>query len=359
MRKALVVAAWSLLLTSYGMAQTYVGNFDSASCSQLSGWAYAIEYPNVGISVDIYDGPNRVQASAPANLYRWDVQQYVSNDNGNHGFSITPPAALIDGKQHTVYIKFNGSQILLGSEPKVIQCTSTSQGYTYYHQSNFAGDASWTSYGTVSIANNLFTSSGQGAWVSNIGVPDGTSNYEVNTVLSLKESGGSYIHYLRVTGNPLANGSAIQVMLDDPQVVNGGCTANLTVSDIINGSTTTNASWTVPCADAMEMRSFTAGGGVGVILGGTLYWVGTQVSSGQPGIGAANAPSDNGFTLAALGLRDSVPPNAVSSSSVKTYLTPNEVDLSWDGVADDANGVGVMYYIVFRSRTAAIMPTRA
>ena len=89
------------------------------------------------------------------------------------------------------------------------------------------------------------------------------------------------------------------------------------------------------------------------MLGGTAYWTVSSVTAGQPGIGAIGTPSGNGLTLVAMGLRDAIAPGTVDSGSVKTYLTPNEADLAWTGVADDANGVGLWYYLIFRNGSLA------
>ena len=107
-----------------------------------------------------------------------------------------------------------------------------------------------------STAGNLFSSSSEGSWISITGVPDGTSNYEVKTILLLKQSGGSYVQYLHATGNAMTGfGTAIQVELSDPQFSGGGCTAALIVSDIGGPIPGTDGQWTVPCADGMEMRT--------------------------------------------------------------------------------------------------------
>jgi hypothetical protein len=283
MKNILLLAAAGVLYVSPGLAQYYQGNLDGASCTNIYGWA-STNSNGLSTFVDIYDGSTIVQAYVPANIYRPDL-------GSNSGFSITPPAALVDRRLHQVYVKFSGTQINLSNAPLAMQCTSSSQGYTYYSQSTFGDPGNWTSNGTVSTANNVFSSSSEGSWISNTAVPYGRSDYEVRAILSLKQSGGKYVEYLHATSNAMTGqGTAIQVMLNDPQFSNGGCTAALVVSDVVNGVSTQDGQWTVPCADGMEMRTVVnpQSGGVnwlGVMLGGTAYWTVSSVTS------PASAPS--------------------------------------------------------------------
>jgi hypothetical protein len=82
------------------------------------------------------------------------------------------------------------------------------KGYAYYAQSNFADPGNWTSNGSVSTSGNIFSSSSEGSWISNIVAP--SAGYEVKTILALKNGGGTYIQYLNATSN------AEQIALSDP-----------------------------------------------------------------------------------------------------------------------------------------------
>jgi hypothetical protein len=351
------------LFAAHAVAQQ--GNLDSVTCPNIYGWAFTQAY--VTAYVDVYDGPTLVQSNIPANQYRGDLAA-AGYDNGYHGFSFAPPSALLDRRLHQVYVKFSGTNINVSSTPQAIQCTGTSLGYTYYLQSTFTDTSNWNSYGSVSISGNLFTSNDSsgapGRWISSFAVPDGSSNYEVKSILSLKQSGGTYIHYLHATGDPMNGGSGIEIALSDPQFSGSACTANLSVNDINNGTlTNVDAQWTVPCADGMEIRSviLPPSGGIswlGIMVGGTEVWAVSSITSGQPGIGAIDTPSGNGLSFAALGPRDAVAPGNVDGSSIKTYVSVQptgaaEVDLSWDGVVDNPNdmigdGVGIWYYLIWR-----------
>jgi len=70
--------------------------------------------------------------------------------------------------------------------------------YTYYYSEPAANPANWTING-----DSTFTSSGGGSQISSLPVPDGTSDYEVRTTLSIKASGGTFITYLRASTDAL------------------------------------------------------------------------------------------------------------------------------------------------------------
>ena len=69
---------------------------------------------------------------------------------------------------------------------------------------------------------------------------------------------------------------------------------------------------------------------------------------GQPGIGARATPSGNSISLVQLGPLDRVAPSGVNPQSVATTPFPNSVDVQFQGVVDDANGVGIMGYQFWR-----------
>ena len=52
-----------------------------------------------------------------------------------------------------------------------------------------------------------------------------------------------------------------------------------------------------------------------------------------------------------LGNVDTLPPNAVPSSSIGVSAFTNHVDLQWPAASDDANGTGVAYYQISRNGT--------
>lgn len=84
--------------------------------------------------------------------------------------------------------------------------------YTPYHAANLAWNAltNWTVNGSVSTVNALgleAPSATGGSIISNIAVPDGTSEYEVKSILTLSTFGGTYVSYLRASPDALSGPS--------------------------------------------------------------------------------------------------------------------------------------------------------
>jgi hypothetical protein len=84
----------------------------------VSGWALDKNQPNTPIRVDIYDGTELV-ATILANEYREAVAK-LAKDNGKHGFEYRFPVYTHDGLEHTIAVKFAGTNIDLNHSPKTI-----------------------------------------------------------------------------------------------------------------------------------------------------------------------------------------------------------------------------------------------
>jgi hypothetical protein len=100
------------------------GYLDIADCNNIVGWAWDRTAPDAPLLVDIYDGNNLIAGSVLANQFRQDLQN-AGKGNGQHGFSIATPAALKNGKPHSIGVKFtSGSNVgnYLGSSPRPIVC---------------------------------------------------------------------------------------------------------------------------------------------------------------------------------------------------------------------------------------------
>jgi hypothetical protein len=96
------------------------GFFDFADCSILYGWAWDANQPNTPISVDIYDGPNKI-ATVLADQFRQDLLN-AGKGNGVHGFSLATPASLKNGQPHSLAVGYTGTFNGLSNNPKVINC---------------------------------------------------------------------------------------------------------------------------------------------------------------------------------------------------------------------------------------------
>src|SRR5277367_1450878 len=75
------------------------GWLDVADCSGISGWAWNAAQPSARLEIDLYDGSVQGMplATIPAENFRLDLQQ-AGIGNGSHGFHISTPASLKDGR---------------------------------------------------------------------------------------------------------------------------------------------------------------------------------------------------------------------------------------------------------------------
>lgn len=100
------------------------GYLDVVNCDLVAGWAWDKSYPDATINVDIYDGDDRI-ATVPANSLRPDLPG-AGIGNGYHAFFFAVPADLINGKKHSISVKFSGTALNLGLSPKSLECLPSS-----------------------------------------------------------------------------------------------------------------------------------------------------------------------------------------------------------------------------------------
>jgi hypothetical protein len=200
--------------------------------------------------------------------------------------------------------------------------------------------------------------SGDGSLVYKQNPPGGFSNYEVRAKLNLPSGGGSYVLYLRASDDArltTSGGSgtflAFEVVVE-PNLVNGGCVASVKgwrrAANALSQMTTNP----IPCYSGMEVRAVAmAGSQVVFFVDGVYYgyWADYVVMSGRPGIGGFGMGAGNSISRVDLGPIDSIAPSAVPISSVATAVFANRVEFQWPGVADDANGIGIWGYNLFRN----------
>lgn len=102
----------------------YIGNADGITCEAVYGWAADISRPSQPITVGIYVDGIKVE-DALASLHRQDVANWLQDtfhiaDNGNHGFAV--PFPVRDGLPHQVSVRFEQSNVEVGSSPQVATC---------------------------------------------------------------------------------------------------------------------------------------------------------------------------------------------------------------------------------------------
>ncbi len=232
--------------------------------------------------------------------------------------------------------------------------------YSYYYTDNLTSidPTKWTQNGSVTPTAGGLTApaANGGSLISLIAVPDGTSDYEVKTTLTLPVSGGTWVHYLRATTDALSGsaptGSFYAVELQNPTFTGNTCAATLAIYSRVNGVLTLHTSTATPCRSGMTMRSVVLGNGRILAYVDDVYYAGVVLSSlatGKPGIGARATPSGSSIAQVQLGPLDRAVPSAVNAQSVGSSLFPNLVDLQWQGAADDSNGIGIWRYEVRRN----------
>jgi membrane protein involved in D-alanine export len=92
-----------------GAAPRSNGVVETVSPSVISGWAWDRKTPNTPVEVIISE--NRVIiGKVLADQYRQDLANEGMGD-GRHGFSITPPSSLRDGRQHLLNIEVGRKQL--------------------------------------------------------------------------------------------------------------------------------------------------------------------------------------------------------------------------------------------------------
>ncbi|GAB3919760.1 T9SS type A sorting domain-containing protein [Larkinella terrae] len=114
-------SVYSLAATnSSQLPVSYGGKLETASCTEVKGWAWDNSYPNAALTVELLEGTT-VQATATANLYREDLKN-AGIGTGNYGFSIPLPATLTDGNEHQISVRVRSSTYTLTDSPKTVSC---------------------------------------------------------------------------------------------------------------------------------------------------------------------------------------------------------------------------------------------
>jgi hypothetical protein len=96
------------------------GYLEVADCSEIVGWVWDRKQQARALEVEILDGENLLQ-EATASDARQDLAGAGIGD-GKHGFHLPTPAALKDGKPHTLRVRVKGSEFELRKSPRTITC---------------------------------------------------------------------------------------------------------------------------------------------------------------------------------------------------------------------------------------------
>jgi hypothetical protein len=232
--------------------------------------------------------------------------------------------------------------------------------YTYYHTDNLTSinTANWWQNGTLTAGANGLTSadSNGGSLISKVAVPDGTSDYEVRSVLRLTQSGGSYITYFRASSDarhgPANSGSYYAFEIHNPTISGPVCNASAFMYQRVNNSLALMAAVPVACRNGMVVRVMIRQDGLlhayiddRFIMFGPV----SGLAAGQPGTGVRGAPAGNAIQPVQLGPQDRVPPSPVAAESIAISARADRVHFQWQGSVDDPNGSGMRGYEVWRN----------
>jgi RHS repeat-associated protein len=339
----------------------YQGQIDTTSCSVIYGWAWDGSTNNA-LTVDLYADAQPITTTVASIFSQSLLNEGIGN--GYHAFQISTPTWLMDGNNHTITAIIDGTTYSLINDTgqQYLNCSSSGQGgYQYYFSDTFtSNDGHWTQNGTVTLGSGLTSSATNGgSMISNVAVPDGTSNYEVRTRLGLTTSGGTYTTYLRATSNALhgstSQGSFYAVEVQNPTFSGSSCSATGVIYSVVSGTVTQLTSNTIPCQNGVVLRVVVTPSTIAVYVNGTEYMFTSATSgpaSGQPGVGVRGAPAGNCIAEADLGPVFTQAPNAVNVSTIAVDASPTRIELQWQGVVDNpANGSGLYAYSIYKNGT--------
>jgi hypothetical protein len=249
-------------------------------------------------------------------------------------------------------------------------CLFGQYAYQYIDQLTSISTTNWYQNGslTATIVGLTAPTANGGALVYKPAWPDGTSDYEVYSQLKLPTA-GTYTFYqlVRASSDAMAGPSPVgtyySIEIQNPTLSSGNYTATLAINKRVSNSVTLLTSTSISCYNGMIVRTVVHGSSIFVIYsspysGNNLGWPaaisttdssGSPITSGAPGVGAYGiTPSGDAISPVQLGLLDRIAPNAVNGQSVGTYILPTQVQMQWQGVVDNQNGIGLWDYHVYR-----------
>ncbi|MCF0063854.1 T9SS C-terminal target domain-containing protein, partial [Dyadobacter sp. LJ419] len=106
-------------------APQYYGSFELVDCNTVYGWAWAGNYPDLPLTVELVEG-NIVHATGVANIYRQYLKDY-NIGNGKYGFSFPLPTSLKNGQARQLSIRVQGTTYILPNSPRSVTCAAPPQ----------------------------------------------------------------------------------------------------------------------------------------------------------------------------------------------------------------------------------------
>ena len=94
----------------------FEGYLEGVAVTQIVGWVWNKEQPQVAVDVEILDG-DRILTKVTAGDFRENLQKSNIGD-GKHGFAIPTPEQLKDGSKHSVHVRVAGTAVELNNSPR-------------------------------------------------------------------------------------------------------------------------------------------------------------------------------------------------------------------------------------------------
>jgi hypothetical protein len=198
-------------------------------------------------------------------------------------------------------------------------------GYSYFFTDSLTSlnASNWTQAGSVVVSNGLSAPDpAGGSLIYRPTVPDGISpyDYEVRATIALANSGGTYTLFVRATSDARTGGGgsgtyyAFEMQNPTFDQSHTTCVANFVVYKRVGGSTSVLTSYQHACRDGMVLRLMVRPGYIMAYpdqsyIGSTP--IGTDIITGQPGIGAYATAAGNAIRTVQIGLLDRIAPNAI------------------------------------------------
>jgi hypothetical protein len=90
------------------MGEGMEAHLDGINDEAIWGWVWDSSQPDTVFTVDIFDGDQKL-ATVVADVYREDLVNAKTGNNGKHSFKYPTPKSLKDGKSHIIRARIAGT----------------------------------------------------------------------------------------------------------------------------------------------------------------------------------------------------------------------------------------------------------
>ncbi|CAG5071995.1 hypothetical protein DYBT9623_03935 [Dyadobacter sp. CECT 9623] len=103
------------------VAASYEGEFETAGCSEIAGWAWDKNHPEAALTLELVVG-GTVHATFVASNSRSDLAS-AGKGTGKYGFRVQVPSNLMNGEGQELSVRVRSSTYVLTGSPKTINCS--------------------------------------------------------------------------------------------------------------------------------------------------------------------------------------------------------------------------------------------